>query len=180
MSRAKSPPPPTEEDVAKHLKAQPKSVFQKPFTRDPCVTIVNSKADVERQLLAAQGGDALPAYMLRNTDNDFIADPLARTCDLLRKAHAGMPEPDFKKLIRTPIDQQVYLALYGDMKDFQRATVWQKLGKQVFDEQQAALQEAHRKHQLAAKQTDQLLKARSLQERIADAAAKRGKVSRDE
>jgi hypothetical protein len=176
MSKNKPVIAPTTEQVELHLRAQTKSVFQKPFTRDPCVTIATSKSDVERQLIAAQSGDVAPAYMLRNSDNDFVADPLARTCDLLRKAHAGMKEKDFKKLIRTPTDEQVYLAMYGDMKDFQRATVWQRLHKQVFDEQQAALQETHRKHQLDAKRTDQLLKGRSMQERMAEAAAKRGKV----
>jgi len=49
------------------------------------------------------------------------------------------------------------------MSDYQRAQIWQRIHKQAFDEQQAALAEAHRRHQLDQKKTDQLLKARSLQ-----------------
>ncbi|KKI22246.1 hypothetical protein XM50_00885 [Sphingomonas sp. Ag1] len=88
-----------------------------------------------------------------------------------------MPADEFRQLVQTPIEQQAYLALYGDMKDHQRAAIWDKINKGVFEAQQAALQEAHRAHQRDAKRTDQLLKGRALQERIAQHAAKSGKVA---
>lgn len=75
MANNKTPPAPTENQVKRHWDAQDTSVFQKPFTRDPGVTIVNTQAEVDRQLLAARDGEAVPAYRLRNTD-DILADPL--------------------------------------------------------------------------------------------------------
>ena len=175
MAKNKTPPPPTQDQVDKHWKAQDKSVFQPPYTRDPGVSIVNHPGEVERVLEAAREGETEPVYKLRNTDG-IIPDPLARTADLLKKAHRGMSKAEFTKLVGSTLDQQVYLALYGDMSDFQRAQIWQRIHKQAFDEQQAALAEAHRRHQLDQRKTEQLLKAKSLQQRIADAAAKRGKV----
>lgn len=175
MAKNKTPPPPSPEQVEKHFQAQQKSVFQKPYTRDPGVTIVSTQGEVARIIDAAREGETVPAFRLRNTD-EILSDPVARTSDLLRKAHRGMEKADFAALIGSTLDQQCYLALYGHMSDYQRAQIWQRIHKQAFDEQQAALAEAHRRHQLDQKKTDQLLKARSLQERIADAAAKRGKV----
>lgn len=170
------PSAPTQAEVEKHLKAQPKSVFQKPYTRDPGVSIVTTKGEVERVIEGAKTGDTVPTYLLRNAGQP-VPDPLARTADLLKKAHKGMSREDFSALVASTLDQQVYLALYGHMSDYQRAQIWQRIHKQAFDEQQAALAEAHRRHAIDQKKTDQLLKARSLQERITAAEAKRGKVA---
>jgi hypothetical protein len=166
---------PTADQVEQHWKAQEKSVFQAPYARDPGVTIANGVSDVERQLVAAQAGQTAPAFRLRNTDT-IVADPLARTAELIRKAHDGLSEEEFKAVVASPLDELARLALYGKMSDYQRAQVWQKLYRQAFDEQQAALQEAHRAQQRDAKRTEQLLKGRALQERIEAAKAKRGKV----
>lgn len=168
-------PEPTKSEVDRHFAAQEASIFVPPRTRDPGVTIANSKAEVERQIGAALTGQTAHAFRLRNA-SDPQPDPLARMCSLLKAAHEGMAADDFKQLIQSPIEQQAYLALYGDMKDHQRAAIWDKINKGVFEAQQAALQEAHRAHQRDAKRTDQLLKGRALQERIAQAAAKRGQV----
>lgn len=175
MAKNKTPPPPTQDQVDKHWKAQDKSVFQPLYTRDPGVSIVSTPGEVERVIEAAREGESVPAYKLRNTDQ-IVPDPLARTADLLKKAHKGMSKAEFTKLVGSTLDQQVYLALYGEMTDFQRAQIWQRIHKQAFDEQQAALAEAHRRHQVDQKRTDQLIAAKKLQQRIADAAAKRGQV----
>lgn len=168
-------PEPTKAEVDRHFRAQEASVFVAPGTRDPGVTIAHSKAEVERQLGAAMTGQTAHAFRLRNA-SEAQPDPLARMCSLLKAAHEGLPADEFKKLVQTPIEQQAYLALFGDMKDHQRAAIWDKVNKGVFEAQQAALQEAHRAHQRDAKRTDQLLKGRALQERIAQHAAKRGTV----
>lgn len=175
MAKTNIPPAPTQEQVDKHFNAQPKSVFQQPYTRDPGLTIANSKGEVERVIDAARDGETVPAFKLRHAEQPG-PDPLARTADLLRKAHKGMSRDEFAALVNTTLDQQCYLALYGQMSDYQRAQIWQRIHKQAFDEQQAALAEAHRQHGIAQRKTDQLLKAKSLQERIAAAEAKRGKV----
>lgn len=175
MARKKTPPAPTPEQVEKHLKAQPKSVFQPLYTRDPCMTIVSTPGEVERIIEGAKEGEKVPAFKLRNTD-EILPDPLARTSDLIIKHHKGMSKKAFAKLVASPLEQQCFLALYGEMTDYQRAQIWQRIHKQAFDEQQAALAEAHRRHALDQRKTEQLLKARSLQERIAAAEAKRGKV----
>lgn len=168
-------PEPTPEQVAKHFAAQERSVFVPPYTRDPGVTIARTRGEIDRQLGAAMNGQTANAFRLRNASNPQ-PDPLARMCQLLRAAHDGMPADEFRQLVQSPIEQQAYLALFGDMKDHQRAAIWDKVGKQVFEAQQAALMEAHRAHQRDAKRTDQLLKGRALQERIAQHAAKRGQV----
>ena len=175
MAKNETPPPPSPEQVKKHFQAQEKSVFQKPYTRDPGVTIVTTPGEVSRILDAAQQGETVSAFKLRNTD-EILPDPVARASDLLQKAHGGMSGDDFAALVASPLDEQCRLALYGQMSDYQRAQIWQRIHKQAFEEQQAALAEAHRRHQLDQKKTDQLLKAKSLQQRMADAAAKRGKV----
>jgi hypothetical protein len=147
-----------------------------PYTRDPCVSIVTTPGEVSRILDAAKDGETVPTYMLRNSDG-IVADPLARTADLLKKAHKGMMREAFAALVGSTLDQQCYLALYGDMSDYQRAQIWQRIHKQAFDEQQAALAEAHRRHQLDQKKTDQLLKAQDIQRRMIAAKAARHEVS---
>ncbi|MBT0671276.1 hypothetical protein HT136_23170 [Novosphingobium profundi] len=174
MASKKLSPPPTQDQVDRHWKAQDKAVSQPLHTRDPGVTIANTEGDVSRIIDAARDGEKAPAYKLRNTIG-IIDDPLARTSDLIVKHHKGMSAKEFTKLIGSPLEQQVYLALYGDMKDFQRAQIWQRISKQAFDEQQAALAEAHRRHALDQKRTDQMLKGIAMQERIEAAKAKRNK-----
>jgi hypothetical protein len=169
-------PEPTKAEVDKHFAQQERSIFVPPRHRDPGVTIAHTKAEVERQLGAAMTGQTAHAFRLRNA-SEPQPDPLARMCSLVKAAHEGMPADEFRQLVQTPIEQQAYLALYGDMKDHQRAAIWDKINKGVFEAQQAALQEAHRAHQRDAKRTDQLLKGRALQERIAQHAAKSGKVA---
>lgn len=168
-------PEPTKAEVDKHFSAQERSIWVQPHSRDPGVTIAPTKGEVERQIGAALTGQTAHAFRLRNA-SEAQPDPLARMCSLLRAAHEGMEGSEFKQLVQTPLEQQAYLALFGDMKDHQRAAIWDKITKGVFEAQQAALQEAHRAHQRDAKRTDQLLKGRALQERIAQHAAKRGTV----
>jgi len=168
-------PEPTTKQVQKHWDAQDPSVFVAPYSRDPGVTIARSRSDIDRQLSAAMSGRTANAFRLRNA-SEPQPDPLARMCSLLKAAHEGMVADEFSQLIQSPVEQQAFLALYGDMKDHQRAAIWDKVNKGVFEAQQAALQEAHRAHQRDAKRTDQLLKGRALQERIAHHAAKRGQV----
>ncbi|OAH42777.1 hypothetical protein AX777_05935 [Sphingobium yanoikuyae] len=175
MARNKTPPPPTQAQVDKHWKAQEKSVFQPPYTRDPGLTIANTPGEVSRIVDAARDGEIVPAFKLRNGEQ-LIEDPVARTSELIVKAHKGMPKEDFAKLIASPLDQQIYHAHYGHMSDFQRCQVWARIEKQTFEKQQAALAEAHRIHQREQKKTDQLLKSRSMQERMLKAAAITGKV----
>lgn len=175
MAKKTTSPPPTQAQVDKHWKAQEKSVFQPPYTRDPGLTIANTQGEVSRIVDAAREGEIAPAFKLRNGEK-IQEDPIARTSELIVKAHKGMSKANFAKLVASPLDQQVYLALYGIMTDFQRAQIWQRIHKQAFDEQQAALAEAHRRHQLEQKRTDQLLKSRSMQERMLRAAAITGKV----
>lgn len=175
MAQNKTPPPPTQKQVDKHWGQQERSVSLPPNTRDPGVSIVGTQDEASRIIDAAREGETVPAFRLRNAEG-IVADPIARTATLLKKAHGGMSREDFAALVGSTLDQQCYLALYGQMSDYQRAQIWQRIHKQAFDEQQAALAEAHRRHQLDQKKTDQLLKARSLQERMAAAAAKRGKV----
>lgn len=176
MSRKLPSPPPTEDQVRRHWNAQDKSVSQPLYTRDPGVSIVSTPGEVGRIVEAAKQGETVPTYKLRNSEG-IIPDPIARTSDLIIKSHKGMSKDKFSKLIASPLDQQCYLALYGEMTDYQRAQIWQRITKQAFDEQQAALAEAHRRHQLDQKRTEQMLKGISMQQRIVAAEAKRGKVS---
>lgn len=166
---------PTKAEVDKHYAAQEASVFVPPYTRDPGVTIAQTPAEVNRLIGSALNGQTANAFRLRNA-SEPQPDPLARMCQLLVAAHEGMAADEFKQLVQSPIEQQAYLALFGDMKDHQRAAIWDKINKGVFEAQQAALQEAHRAHQRDSKRTDQLLKGRALQERIAQHAAKRSPV----
>ena len=133
MAKNKTPPPPSPEQVEKHFQAQQKSVFQKPYSRDPGVTIVSTQGEVARIIDAAREGETVPAFKLRNTD-EILADPVARTSDLLRKAHQGMEKADFAALIgstlvsvrRVPSDTiglnfAFQLVFYEDVRSFRRS-----------------------------------------------------------
>ncbi|NWK96696.1 hypothetical protein DM806_13705 [Sphingobium lactosutens] len=172
MAQNKTPPPPTQKQVDKHWGQQERAVSRPLYETDPGVSIVTTQGEASRIIDAAREGATVPAFRLRNADG-IVDDPLARTATLLKKAHGGMPREDFAALVSSTLDQQCYLALYGQMSDYQRAQIWQRIHKQAFDEQQAALAEAHRRHQLDQKQADQMLKGISMQQRIQEAEAKR-------
>ncbi|WP_031298939.1 hypothetical protein [Sphingobium lactosutens] len=175
MAQNKTPPPPTQKQVDKHWGQQERSVSLPPYTRDPGVSIVGTQDEASRIIDAAREGETVPAFRLRNADA-IVADPIARTATLLKKAHGGMSREDFAGLVGSTLDQQCYLALYGHMSDYQRAQIWQRIHKQAFDEQQAALAEAHRRHERDRKMTTALMSARKMQQDILAAEAKR-KVS---
>ncbi|WP_146037248.1 hypothetical protein [Novosphingobium guangzhouense] len=86
MAKNKTPPPPTQEQVDKHWKGQDKSVFQKPYTRDPGVTIATTQGEITRLHDAAKDGETAPAFKLRNTEvilEDPVGRPMVRSAFLV-------------------------------------------------------------------------------------------------
>jgi hypothetical protein len=111
-------------------------------------------------------GSPVELYRSRSPATNY-PDPIKRSQELIQWHHRCKPSAkDFKGQVNTLSDQMLYLILYGNMSDNQRANALVKLSKQLFEEQKQQEALLHRDKEIELKRQGALLKAASLQEKI--------------
>ncbi|MEV4934135.1 hypothetical protein [Sphingobium sp. LSP13-1-1.1] len=164
---------PTPEQAKRHFDAQDRSVFRKPGSRDPGVTILNDPKEAKALIASELAGNQVATYKTRNPATTF-PDPAADMQRKIRSIHAGRIAPEsFKENIDTVQDYLLYEIAFGDQTSNQRAKNLVALAKLLHEEQKRIDELVHRERQLEAKKTDQLLKGRALQEQMLQNKAKR-------
>jgi hypothetical protein len=157
---------PTPEESKRHFNAQDKSVFRKPFDRDPGVTILNDVNEAKALLTSELAGQTVTTFKSRNPATTY-PDPAAEIQAKIRSIHKGKTTPEtFVQGITSPLDYLLYEIAYGDQTSNQRSKNLVALAKLLHEEQKRIDELVHRERQIEAKKTDQLIKGRALQEQI--------------
>lgn len=162
---------PTPKDVQKHWKAQEPSVFRKPYTRDKGHSIINSLDEVKQVLAMEVSGQPVDLYKTRSPATTY-PDPIADAQSLIKWFHKGMTAEEFATRITSPVEHLLYLILYGNMSDNQRAANITKLSKLLFDEQKRLEDKLHREKEIELKRQNNLMRGIKLQEEMEKRAAK--------
>jgi hypothetical protein len=133
--------PATEADVKAHRKAQPRSPFLPPGKRDKGIALVESATEVAGIITNEIEAGPTPVFKLRSTAIE-LPDPVSRTQTLIRaKTQKNLSQDEFLELVEDDDDYQLFLILYGNMSDSQRASHLSKYADRKFRKQQEVLKQ---------------------------------------
>lgn len=165
-------PFPTRKEVKKHWDAQDPSIFRKPYTRDKGHSIINSVQELKQVLDMEVSGQPVDLYKTRSPATTY-PDPVASVQYLIQSYHSkSLTKKEFAEQVKTPIEHQLYLILYGNMTDHQKATNIDKLIKQLFAEQKRIEDLVHREKEIELKRQNNIMRGIKLQEEMEKRAAK--------